>query len=216
MGLVGCASFPKIQPYSSLPGQTQQDQTVVVTSTQVQTQAPAQSSTLSNPDTPDIHLAWFYKPPATYLDSLPNDYDFFILTHNDETARDRLKSLGARDLFYNTCSLSEIMDPGSCNASPNNDQVAFQPGDYCCIKAISRIGSSPGVMETYLARGQYSVMDPGNRGWQNFWLQRASFLQKLLIGMEFSLITSKQVFQNWPSGGNNLALIQMMPAIRQP
>lgn len=178
MGLVGCASFPKIQPYSSLPGQTQQDQTVVVISTQVQTQAPAQSSTLSNPDTPGIHLAWFYKPPATYLDSLPNDYDFFILTHNDETARDRLKSLGAKGPILQYLLLSEIMDPGSCNASPNNDQVAFQPGDYCWIQSNFPDWFLTGSNGDILGKGQYSVMDPGNRGWQNFWLQRASFLQK--------------------------------------
>lgn len=42
-----------------------------------------------------VQLAWFYKPPDTSLEDLAENYDLFILTHNDETERQKLVSLGA-------------------------------------------------------------------------------------------------------------------------
>ena len=59
----------------------------------------------------------------------------FSLTHNDDRARDRLKSLGVQEPVLQYLLFNEIMNPGACDAAPYNDQVAFQPGDYCWIQS---------------------------------------------------------------------------------
>jgi len=190
--LVGCTLVEKSQPANSLPTQVQKVSTTVLPSAQTEPastpvasatplpiQTPGQASTLANSDAGlDIRLAWFYKPPATSLDELTNDYDFFILTHNDEAARDLLKSRGVEGPILQYLLMSEIMDPGSCNASPNNDQVAFKPGDYCWIQTNYPDWFLTGQDGQKLGQGQYHMMDSGNSGWQSFWLERASLLQE--------------------------------------
>jgi hypothetical protein len=125
-----------------------------------------------------IRLAWFYKPPETSLTALSADYDLFILTHNDEAARDQLKTLGVNEPFYQYLLMSEIMDPGSCSNRPYNDQVAFHPGDYCWIQNNHPDWFLSGSDGHPLGQGSYSMMDSGNSGWLGFWLERAQFLQE--------------------------------------
>ncbi len=176
LSLAGCAGFSKPQALSAVPTQIQHVSTAVVSSTQVQTQTPIQSQNSQIPS--NIRLAWFYKPPVTSLDDLPKDYEFYILTHNDEPARDHLKSVGVKGPILQYLLMSEVMDPGSCDTSPNNDQVAFKPGDYCWIQSNHPDWFLSGRDRQILGKGQYRMMDSGNPGWQNFWLQRASFLQE--------------------------------------
>ena len=70
------------------------------------------------------------------------------------------------------------MDPGSCNGYPNNDQVAFKPGDYCWIQTNNPDWFLTGMSGQPIGQGQYRMMDSGKSGWQEFWLQRASLLQE--------------------------------------
>ncbi len=142
-------------------------------------QTPTESTALQTTQTPlEISLAWFYKPPTTSLDELVADYDFFILTHNDESVRDELKNRGIEGPILQYLLLNEIMDPGSCEDAPYNDQVAFKPGDYCWIQNNHPDWFLAAQDGGLLGPGQYHLMDSGNLGWQQFWLERASLLQE--------------------------------------
>ncbi|MDR3575812.1 MAG: putative glycoside hydrolase [Anaerolineaceae bacterium] len=170
---------PKPEPVSAFPANAQGQPTAFVSHGQALNQIPTVSNVPKNSSsTPDIRLAWFYKPPATALDHLADQYDFFILTHNDEAARDHLKSLGVKGPILQYLLMSEIMDPGSCSAPPYNDQVAFKPGDYCWIQSNHPDWFLTESSGKIIGNGQYFVMDSGNSGWRDFWLQRASFLQE--------------------------------------
>jgi hypothetical protein len=109
---------------------------------------------------------------------MPAVYDLFILTHTDETTRDLLKTLGAKGPFLQYLLMSEIMNPGSCEAHPYFNQVAFKPGDYCWIQINHPDWFLAGPDGQPLGPGKYTMMDAGNPGWLDFWLQRARFLQE--------------------------------------
>ncbi len=125
-----------------------------------------------------VRLAWFYKPPDdSSLPVLVEKFDTFILTYKDESQRDTLKSLGVTSPIYVYLQLVEIRDPGSCTETPQGNQVAFQPGDFCEIFEqhpdwflLDQNGNR------IVDRNSY-YMDPGNREYQDFWLQRARALQ---------------------------------------
>jgi hypothetical protein len=122
-----------------------------------------------------IRLAWFYKPPNVgQLDLLRQYFDFFILTHKDEVARDWLKDNGVTAPILQYILLTEIIDPGDCVTDPYGNQVAYKAGDFCQISKQhpdwflldqkgDRIQSASGN----------NYMDPGNPGYREFWLERA-------------------------------------------
>ena len=92
--------------------------------------------------------------------------------------RDTLKSLGVTSPIYVYLQLVEIRDPGSCTETPQGNQAAFQPGDFCEINEqhpdwflLDQNGNR------IVDRNSY-YMDPGNRAYQAFWLQRARALQE--------------------------------------
>ncbi len=126
-----------------------------------------------------IHLAWFYKPPSQVpLESLASTFDFFILTHKDEAARDRLLASGRQGQVLQYLLLAEITKPRSCSASPTGNQVAYLAGDFC---RISRDHPDWFLLDQHgnrvrAADGNY-YMDPGNAGYRWFWLRRAITLQ---------------------------------------
>ena len=127
------------------------------------------------------HLTWFYKPPSDFAaERVAKDFDLFILTHKDEQERDQLKSLGADQApFLQYVSLMEIQDPGSCDQRPYGNQVAYKEGDFCTISADhsdwflldQNGGRIPSSVDGYW------FMDPGNAGYQAFWLGRANEMQ---------------------------------------
>jgi hypothetical protein len=135
--------------------------------------------TLTHEPYQPVRLAWFYKPPDdSSLPVLAENFDTFILTHKDEAQRDTLKSLGVTSPIYVYLQLVEIRDPGSCTETPQGNQVAFQPGDFCEINEqhpdwflLDQNGNR------IVDRNSY-YMDPGNREYRTFWLQRASALQE--------------------------------------
>jgi hypothetical protein len=110
--------------------------------------------------------------------TLPSSFDFFILTHKDEPARDRLLASGRQGPILQYLLLAEIMKPVSCSANPTGNQVAYQAGDFCRISRqhpdwflLDRLGNRVRALD-----GNY-YMDPGNEGYRSFWLQRAIALQ---------------------------------------
>ncbi len=182
--LAGCSSLSAAFPSASLSTQTQTVSPVPSTPTKpvptptdiLPVTQPSLTPTLAAPM--KIRQAWFYKPPQTGLENLPANYEFFILTHNDEAARDRLKALGVQTPVLQYLLMNEIMDPGGCDKPPRNDQVAFKPGDYCWIQNNYPDWFLTGQNGQVLGQGQYDMMDAGNDGWRKFWMERATLLQE--------------------------------------
>ena len=131
---------------------------------------------------PFVQQAWFYKPPVDgNLMPVVENFNTFILTNNDEAVRDNMKALGKTGPFLQYLRFEAIQDPGSCSAQPWRNQVANQPGDFC---RISQEHPDWFLLDAYGNRMQqdpgYYRMDPGNTGWQAFWLERARITQEQL------------------------------------
>ena len=124
------------------------------------------------PPFPLIQLAWFSKPPSgvSSLDFIANNFNFFILTKLDETERDYLRAYG-KGIDPLQYILSEgIENPGSCSAQPYHNQVADEVGDFCNISQqypgwflLDRFGQR-------IIMGNTVTMDPGNQGWQTYFM----------------------------------------------
>ena len=127
----------------------------------------------------EIQLAWFYKPPGEdLLHILPQNFDFFILTHKDEEQRDQLRRLGVTAPIIQYLLLTEIRDPGNCTESPRGNQVAFHAGDFCMIEAEHPDWFLLDERGRRIGGGEVHWMDPGNPGFREFWLNRARELQE--------------------------------------
>ena len=123
------------------------------------------------------NLAWFYKPPADgNLSLIAQNFSTFIMTKGNEATRDQLLALGAQRPTLEYLRFEAIMDPGSCTATPWNNNVAYKVGDFCDISTNhpdwflltingNRIVHMTGTTNFYL-------MDPGNAGWRAFFLDR--------------------------------------------
>src|SRR5262249_17165131 len=126
-----------------------------------------------------IQLAWFYKPPpANQMDLIAQRFSWFILTSNDEGVRDDLKQKGVKGPFLQYLRFDAIQDPGSCNAPPRHNQVAFQRGDFCQISKEHADWFMRDSGGNVITQDGYAFMDPGNAGWQQFWLDRAMQMQQ--------------------------------------
>jgi len=147
-----------------------------------------------------IQLAWFYKPPpADKLSLLAQRFSWFVLTNNDESIRDDLKQKGAKGPFLQYLRFDAIQDPGSCNAAPKHNQVATERGDFCRIAKDHPDWILRDNAGNPIEQGGYVYMDPGNSGWQQFWLERAQQMQQqehwdglFLDNVEASLVKRHQ------------------------
>ena len=126
-----------------------------------------------------IHLAWFYKPPEPgQINSLAENFDFFILTHKDEETRDQLRSLGVSSPIFQYLLLTEIRKPDTCDSDNYGNQIAYQKGDFCLIRdqhpewfLLDESGNPIHDDKTTY------YMDPGDPGYRKFWLQRMREMQ---------------------------------------
>jgi hypothetical protein len=124
-------------------------------------------------------LAWFYKPPEIgLLPTLAQNYNVFILTHKDEGERDALKALGVESPILLYLQLLEIKNPGSCTGSPQGNQVAYQPGDFCEISEQHPDWFLLDQNGNRIVDNQSVYMDPGHPEYRAFWLERARALQE--------------------------------------
>jgi hypothetical protein len=126
-----------------------------------------------------VRLAWFYKPPDDLLlPTVAKNFHIFILTHKDEAHRDTLKALGIRSPILLYLQLVEIKDPGSCTESPQGNQVAYQPNDFCQISEQHPDWFLLDQNGNRIVTNESVYMDPGNAEYRAFWLQRARALQE--------------------------------------
>lgn len=135
-------------------------------------------------------LAWFYKPPIDGSTSaqLAASFQNFILTKNDETYRDQLKTLGVTAPFMQYVRSDAIHDPckGTCPCSiqPYGNQVAWTIGDYCSIFSSHPEwflrDTSGAIIKLTDGDQLYAAMDPGNIGWQQFFLSRVKTSQETM------------------------------------
>lgn len=148
--LSGCAHTTPHQPTPTVQTLSKLKSTPVIISAQTQITLPTQSIPSQTSSTwSKARLTWFYKPPAASLDDLPNDYDFFILTHNDETARDHLKSLGVKSPILQYLLMNEIMDPVHVMLARITTKSHSNPVIIAGSKSIIRIGFSQGPVEKF-------------------------------------------------------------------
>jgi hypothetical protein len=123
-----------------------------------------------------VNLAFFYKPPSNSdAATTAGNFSNVVLTGGDETFRDQLISNGFASAIPQYYRSEGIQDPGSCTASPTNNQIAYKAGDFCDISKNhpdwflldtngNRIRTSP--------TSNYWRMDPGNAGWRSFFVSR--------------------------------------------
>lgn len=128
-----------------------------------------------------IQLAWFYKPPedGTSLSVLAQNFDTFIFTHYDEGERDELYQLDVDDPILEYLLFVQIQDPGSCDARPYGNQVAYKIGDFCSLSTEHPDWFLRDGQGELIRRGKNIYMDPGNSAYREFWLERANELQDL-------------------------------------
>lgn len=121
-----------------------------------------------------INLAHFYKPPSNSdAPTLAGRSGFVLLTGGDEVFRDKLIAHGFSSTIPQYFTFLGIQDPGSCTASPRNNQAAYKPGDFC---NISQNHPDWFLLDTngqrIRSRNDVYRMDPGNAEWRNFFLTR--------------------------------------------
>lgn len=124
-------------------------------------------------------LAWFYKPPTDQnYDQLVANYDFFILTHKDETVRDLLRTKGLKAPILHYLRWDAINAPASCTATPRGNQAAYKPGDFCDIAANHKdwfLLDASGKSISFISGGDtYYRMNPASTGWREFFVARAN------------------------------------------
>ncbi|MFM8319615.1 MAG: putative glycoside hydrolase, partial [Chloroflexota bacterium] len=150
--------------------------------------ADAVSETQAAPDSAaagfEIRHAYYYKPPENLsTPELAGKFNFFILSKGNETFRDELLAAGGRRPILQYIRFEAIHNPGpdNCTATPWRNNAAFKPGDFCAISRdhpdwflLDANGSR--IVDSYQNEAFY-VMDPGNPGWQQFFIQRVQETQ---------------------------------------
>ena len=137
-------------------------------------QAASQTAALMPNET--VNLAFFYKPPTnSNAATVAGNFNSVILTGGDENFRNSLAANGLTSTVPQYFRAEGIQNPGSCTASPANNQIANRAGDFCWISQNhpdwflldtngNRMRTSP--------TSSYYRMDPGNEGWRNFFVTR--------------------------------------------
>lgn len=126
---------------------------------------------------PLVRLAWFTNIPRDEdLLNVLQWFDLFILHHRKEEERDMMIAMGARGPILQYLLFEAIQDPGSCTASPDANQIAYMPGDFCLI---SEQHPDWFLLDTQGRRivkqdddNNLYLMDPGNPGWRSYFLDR--------------------------------------------
>ena len=123
-----------------------------------------------------VNLAFFYKPPSnSSAATVAANFNSVILTGGDETFRNNLSANGFASTIPQYFRFEGIQDPGSCTASPANNQIANRAGDFCWISQNHPdwflLDTNGNRMKTSPTSNYYR-MDPGSDGWRNFFVTR--------------------------------------------
>jgi hypothetical protein len=134
----------------------------------------------------ETNLAWFYRPPNDgNLTPLARRFNLYILTHGDEAKRDAVREKGGKGLFLQYLHFETIQNPALCkderycSGEPWGNQVAYQQGDF---ETINRdhpdwfLRDSKGNL--IITDESFVMMDPGNPGWQAYFLEQAREMQE--------------------------------------
>ena len=156
-----------------------------VTSTTTSTTAATDSAAPAVPVLPvhttaqgsPIQIVWGYKPPTdgTSTAGLASRYSTFVLTRDDEDYRDRLVALGAAPpLMY--VRFDAVLQPLG-GRPPLKNNVADAAGDVDRLLAqhpdwFLRDGAGNPIIDDDMAGYDAYIMDPGNTGWRNYWIDR--------------------------------------------
>lgn len=146
------------------------------------------TGTASNASATALELAWFYKPPedGTPISTLATQVQRFVLSPDDEEVRDQLKNFNVSTSILQYVRFDAIEDPCHkscpCSKAPWNNQVAWNPGDFCAIQLDHPdwfLRTPEGnVIDSWTGNQRHVWMDPGNLGWREFWLSRVKNAQE--------------------------------------
>jgi hypothetical protein len=136
------------------------------------------------PYTTPVRPAWFYKPPKPYssTSAAVANFDFFVLTRKDESMLNAVHDAGKSpvlqylkfDALHDPCfqALKSDRTRCWCNVNPKSNQVGWLPNDICVIRQQHPDWFLRDANGDLLYWNDYVMMDPGNAGWQKFWLSR--------------------------------------------
>lgn len=152
------------------------------TATDLPTSPPKENTPVVEAPAP-VRLAWFTSLPKKTEDILTvaKWFDLFILIQGDEDNRDLIKNQGVDGPILQYVEFETVQDPGSCDAEPRINQVAYLPGDFCRISEqhpdwfmLDGNGQRIGLIDN---DNTWYLMDPGNPGWRAFFLERVEKFQ---------------------------------------
>lgn len=142
-------------------------------------------------------LVWFYNPPREGdCEALIKHYDYFVLTQQTqrvETLPDCLRAAGQTDIVQ-YMRMDAVQDPCrqallpagsvcSCDQYNWSNNVAWNPDDICMLRDehpdwFLRTSEGSIIYEGHDYGSPFVYMDPGNREWQEFWLERTILSQQ--------------------------------------
>ena len=134
------------------------------------------------PEFEPMQFVWFYKPPENQNDlgAVAANFSMAILTRNDEPQRETLRDMGADFPVLQYLRAEAIMGTNDCSKKPFQNQVANLEGDYCILKEQNEDWFMKDLNGNLIQYDQsdYVFMDPGNPGWQAYYLDRVKGFQK--------------------------------------
>lgn len=145
-------------------------------------------ATCTGTHTVPTQLMWFYKPPKdTTVENIAPHFSSYVLTKNDEKSVTKLNNMG-EDPVLQYIKFDNIDDPCkqalkpkgtpcSCSKKPLNNQVAWDPVDVCWIRDNHPDWFLRDSNNNLLYYENQLMMDPGNKGWRDFWLSRIKISQ---------------------------------------
>ena len=80
-----------------------------------------------------INIAHFFKPPNMDPATAARTFNMIVLTNGDYSYRNQLAANGFSSTVPEYFCADGIQDPGNCTATPINNQVAYNLGDFCYI-----------------------------------------------------------------------------------
>jgi len=129
-----------------------------------------------------IQLFWFPNAPTDHstYQILAKHFNFFIFTQDEEAARNEIEALGGNGTFLQYVLFNAIKDEdkSTCFEIPYQARADNQPGDFCMIRDqhpdwLLRSNDGNPILTDFGG----VLMDPANKGWREFWLERIKINQ---------------------------------------
>jgi hypothetical protein len=138
----------------------------------------------SNP----VQLTWFYKPAEPpNRQGLINNFSFYILTRGDEQLLEGLHLAGEYpilqylhfDSVHDACHQAELPAGTPCNCDQNvlRNNVGWYKSDVCWIRDNHPDWFLRDKDGNLMYDSDQVMIDPGNVGWQEFWIERVKISQ---------------------------------------